>query len=152
MKDKIRKAADKSKSYSQFAEAEDPKRCRNTKRHVAKANFGSLLKMKDQTFRSVIRKKNLKEFDVRIDCRSICGPKTAKYTLIAGLRGALLRPGATQRIAREIGHPHPEIAIAAERPDRRRAVKKRRRAKNLRNNSYLCTLCLTKLLLRQCQK
>ena len=34
--EKIRKAADKSKSYSQFAEAEYPKRCRNTKRRVQK--------------------------------------------------------------------------------------------------------------------
>ena len=34
----------------------------NYEKTRAKANFGSLLKMKDQTFRSVIRKKNLKEF------------------------------------------------------------------------------------------
>lgn len=46
----------------------------------------------------------------------------------------------------------PPAAAAVERSNRRRSVKKRRRAKNLRNNSYLCTLCLTKLLLRQCQK
>mgnify|MGYP001486772831 CR=1 FL=1 len=111
----------------------------------AKENFGSLLKMKDQTFRSVIRKKNLKEFRREDRLPEYLRAEDCEVHYILTSR-------ATQRIAREIGHPHPEIAIAAERPDRRRAVKKRRRAKNLRNNSYLCTLCLTKLLLRQCQK
>ena len=41
----------------------------------AKANFGSLLKMKDQTFRSVIRKKNLKEFRREDRLPSYFGPK-----------------------------------------------------------------------------
>jgi len=60
MKDKIRKAADKSKSYSQFAEAEYPKRCRNTKRRVQKRT--SVRSWKWRIKHSVIRKKNLKEF------------------------------------------------------------------------------------------
>jgi len=92
MKDKIRKAADKSKSYSQFAEAEDPKRCRNTKRHVQKRTSVRSWKWRIKHSVPSSGRRTWKNSDVRIDCRSICGPKTAKYTLIAGLRGALFDP------------------------------------------------------------